>query len=282
MTSAQASTNINDWQQQANQYLLLGDYTQVAHLYEQAIVAEPEVKSYYWHLGLMLLLQEQETEAQMTWMLGMAEGEPQQIEQWTVELIQVLLIEAERRETLEDYQLAWAIRQHIQELAPADINNLLYVIALSIELGTFTGDSFTTSGIIELLQAEELAFDSNLLLLVLEKVLNYSPEHPDVLIFSEACLRRVYDPQAFIELITSTNIKLTYSKKLPKLASRFAELCLLRDPNNIEVLQHLTIFYQDSHQYLKGINIAKRCYEVAESLVDKIYASHLIIRSTLR
>lgn len=281
MTSAQTSTNVNDWQQQANQYLLQGNYTQAANLYEQAIVAEPEVKSYYWYLGLMLLLQEQETEAQMTWMLGMAEGESQQIEQWTVELIQVLLIEAERQETLEDYQLAWAIRQHIQELAPVDINNLLYCIALSIQLGTFTAESLTTSGIIELLQAEELAFDSNLLLLVLEKILNYSSEHPDVLPFTEACLRRVHEPQLLIELITSNNIKLAYSKKLPELASRFAELCLHRDPNNVEILQYLAIFYQDSHQYLKGINIAKRCYELAESLVDKIYANHLVIRSLM-
>jgi len=82
----------------------------------------------------MLLLQRQETEAQMTWMLGLAEGEPEQIELWTTELIQVLQIEAEQQETLEDYQLAWVIRQHIQEIAPLNVNNLLHSIRLSIQL----------------------------------------------------------------------------------------------------------------------------------------------------
>ncbi len=105
MTSAQASTNAADWQQVANQYLLQGDYTRAAYLYEQAIAAEPEVKQHYWHLGVMLLLQGQEAEAQATWLLAIAESKPEQIEQWTAQLMQVLQIEAERQEVLGDCQI---------------------------------------------------------------------------------------------------------------------------------------------------------------------------------
>lgn len=282
MTSAQASTNTADWQQQANQYLLQGDYTRAVYLYEQAIAVEPEAKSNYWYLGLMLLLQGQEAEAQMTWMLGMAEGEPKQIEQWTAQLIQVLQIEAERQEALEDYQLAWAIRQHIQEIAPADVNNLLHSIALSIQLETFTGENLAASGIFELLQTEGLTVDSNLLLLILQKLLNYAPEHPDVLTFTEACLRHAHEPQAFIDVVMFASLKIAHSApKRPALASRFAELCLLRSPNHTEVLKHLAVFYQDSFQYFKGIDTAQKYYQLSKILLDKIQANHLVIRALM-
>ncbi len=49
--------NIQNFQQEAYQYLIQGDYTKATNLYEQAIAAKPEIKSYYWHLGLLLLLQ---------------------------------------------------------------------------------------------------------------------------------------------------------------------------------------------------------------------------------
>ncbi|MBD3558407.1 tetratricopeptide repeat protein, partial [Planktothrix sp. FACHB-1355] len=108
-----ASTDAVNWQQQAHQFLLAGDYSQAANLYEQAIASEPNNQSHYWHLGLMLLLQEKEAEAQMTWFSAMAAADTDQIDLWTEELIQVLQTEAERRETISDYSVAWIIRQHI-------------------------------------------------------------------------------------------------------------------------------------------------------------------------
>src|SRR4028118_1703801 len=114
-----SSTVLTDRQQQARQYLIQGDCTQAANLYEQAIAADPETKSHYWHLGLILLLQGQEMEAQTTWLLGMAGGESEQVEEWTAQLLDVLQMEAERREVLSDYSVTWAIRQHIREINPA-------------------------------------------------------------------------------------------------------------------------------------------------------------------
>ena len=130
MTSTHTLVNNADWQQQASEHLIQADYNKAANLYEQAITAEPDVQSHYWHLGLMLLLQGQEAEAQMTWLLPIAEGEPEQVEMWTAELLQVLQAEAERQEKLADNQVAWAIRQHMRELAPTDIDNLLHIIQL--------------------------------------------------------------------------------------------------------------------------------------------------------
>ena len=141
-----------NWHEQAVQCMSKGNYAQAVRLYEQAIVAEPHIYSHYWHLGLMLLLQEQEAEAQTTWLLAMAEGDEEQVEQWTAELIEVLQTEAERRKSLEDYSVAWAIRQHIREISPTDINNLLHLIELYIQIKTYTGKELTELGVIDLLQ----------------------------------------------------------------------------------------------------------------------------------
>ncbi|NET62207.1 MAG: sulfotransferase domain-containing protein [Symploca sp. SIO2E6] len=112
--------NTTDWQQQAHQYLLKEDYLKAAALYERGIEIEPDIKSYYWYLGLLLLLQGQEEEAQATWLLSMADGEPEEVELWIPELIEILQTEAQRREELSDAQTAWIIRQHIREIAPTE------------------------------------------------------------------------------------------------------------------------------------------------------------------
>jgi tetratricopeptide (TPR) repeat protein len=113
----------SDWELHAHKCILKGNYSEAATIYEQAILVEPNVKFYYWYWGLMLLLQGLEAEAQTAWLLGMAEGEPEEVDLWTEELIQVLEAEAERRRLdEEDYQVAWVIRQHIREINPEEIN----------------------------------------------------------------------------------------------------------------------------------------------------------------
>jgi glycosyltransferase involved in cell wall biosynthesis len=105
-----------DLQQQAYQYLIQCEYGQAVTLYEQAIKAYPSVSSSYWYLGLTFLLQGQDVEAQTTWMLAIVNREPEQVDVWKAELLQVLREEAQRREALVDYQTVELIQQYIAEL----------------------------------------------------------------------------------------------------------------------------------------------------------------------
>ncbi|MBC1222005.1 tetratricopeptide repeat protein, partial [Nostoc sp. UCD120] len=125
--------DIYNWQNQAEEYFIEENYLQAAKLYEQAIKIEPNTISYYWRLGLIFLLQGQEEEAQMTWMLPMTEADEEQLPTWINELVESLQIEAERRETREEYSIAWLIRQHIREINPSYINNLLQILIVSIK-----------------------------------------------------------------------------------------------------------------------------------------------------
>lgn len=282
MTPEDASSDSNHLHQQVEQYLIRGDYGKAANLYEQAIEVEPEVKFHYWRLGLMLLLQGQEAEAQMTWLLGMAEGEPEQVELWTVELMQVLQTEAQRREALADYSVAWAIRQHGREVSPKHINNLLHLIQLTIKLEKFTGEELIALGVIELLESEALLeVEPELLLQVLQSVLDDSPLHPQTLKFAAACLTHIQDTQTFIDILMSASVGIAYSAKQPKLASLFAEVCLRLNTKNTDILLHLAAFYQNAGDYSQGIETANLYYSLLKTLPEKVFASHLVLRGLM-
>ena len=275
-------TDAVNWQQQGHQLLLTGNYNQAANLYEQAISDEPNNQVYYWYLGLMLLLQSKEAEAQMTWFSIMAQADSDQIDLWTEELSQVLQTEAQRRETLCDYSVAWVIRQHIREIKPTDINNLLHLIQLSIHLESFTGEELNSFGVIEILQSgEAMNLDSQLLLQVLQSVLDTKPLHPSSLELAAACIPYVQEPYAFIDILILNSVKIAYSAHKAELAARLLELALHLEAVNPEVLIQLTGFYQNAGEYSKGIEIAKLCYSLLPGLAEKVFANHLIIRGLM-
>jgi predicted O-linked N-acetylglucosamine transferase (SPINDLY family) len=281
MTNESSSTNHANWQSQAYQNLIQENYGKAATLYEQAIEIEPHIKSHYWYLGLLFLLQGQEAEAQTTWLLAMAEGETEKIDLWTGELIEILQTEATRREAIADYPVAWVIRQHIREISPGDIYNLLKIIQVSLRLDKFSGEELKSLGIINLFQSkQEVAVNPDLLLSVLRNVLDYTPTETFLLEFAQACLPYC-DTQAFINVVMPASVKIAYSKKQPTLAAQLGELCLRLEPKNKEVLTHLTAFYQSAGKRNEGIKTAKLCYSLMQTLPDKISAMHLILRGLM-
>lgn len=164
-------------QQQAAECLALAKYSEAISLYEQSIEIDPSLMSNYWYLGLAWLLQERETEAQLTWLSSMAEASPDQLKTWTAELTTILTSEALRREAVSELSLAWAIRQYIYQFSPENLNNLLSIILLSIEL-----DIFYPHGQTALFQVTKLVLseqykelDDYLVLQVINKILDINP-----------------------------------------------------------------------------------------------------------
>jgi glycosyltransferase involved in cell wall biosynthesis len=105
-----------DWQLLAYQCLIQNEYCRATVFYEKAIETCPLMMSGYWYLGLTLLLQGQEEEAQTTWMLAMVNSESEQVNLWTAELLKILEIEAERFDKVLDYQTSALIRGYVQEI----------------------------------------------------------------------------------------------------------------------------------------------------------------------
>ena len=271
-----------NWQKQATQCLLKGEYAQGASFYEAAIAKEPEVKSHYWHLGLMLLLQEQEVEAQTTWLLAMADGETEQIEEWTAELTEVLQTEAERRETIKDIPVAWALRQHLREINPGDIDNVLHSIQLSIQLNTYTKEQLTSSGIIELLHPYQgIEINSELLMQLLRNILDYATFDPESLQLAEACIPHVRDTQIFTEILVDTALKISFLQGKSEQAAEIAELPLRLEPENARLLSQIATFHQNAGNADQGIEFAKRCYDLQKDIPGQVFASHIILRGLM-
>jgi predicted O-linked N-acetylglucosamine transferase (SPINDLY family) len=285
MNPEQALTASHAWQQQIAQYLIQGNYAQAASLYEQAILAESDVKSHYWHLGLMLLLQGQEVEAQTTWLMAMMEGESEQVEEWTAQLNLILQEEATRRESLEDNSVAWTIRQQIQEICPKDIDNLLHLIGLAIKFETYTGEELTDLGVLETLRAEpRVAPTWELLMSVLKSVLDYAPFHPSTLELAEVCLIFISEETQglkFVNTLLPIAVEISFLKVQPRIAAKLAELCLRLDAKNPEILRHLSGFYQYANQYEQAIETAKLLYSLAETLIEKVSANHVLLKGLM-
>ena len=279
-------TDVTNWQQQAHQFLIQGNYTKAVSFYEQAIEAEPEVKSYYWHLGLLLLLQGQETEAQMTWLLPMAEGEPEQVEFWTRELVEILQQEATRREAVADEQVAWAIRQHIREISPDYLDNLLHIILLSVRLELLADDDSILSQTVQQLKSDQsVKVDANLLLQVLAQILEHHPLYPQAFDLAKLCVSFLNHSQNYHQTLNSILFEQAESfvNYLPaKVAAKYLELCLQLQPNNISILANLANLYQNTGRYLESVEFAQHILFCSQALEDKIAGHYLQVRGLMR
>lgn len=269
----------------AYQCLLQGSYNQAVMLYEQAISDAPEVKTTFWYLGLVLLLQGQVAEAQTTWLMGMMEGEPEQVEQWTEELRGILLQEAARREALEEDEVAFTIRQQFAEICPTDVNNCLRLIELAIKQETYTGDELTELGVIEKVSEQPEAIDSELLMSLLQNVLKYAPLHPSTIELADACVAYVQaKTQVFsslINILQRAAIDTAYIQKCPEVAVSFIELALRLDPKSRELLYHAAGIYLMAARYVQGLENAKLSHALSVDLPEIIFANYLILKAYL-
>lgn len=270
-------------QNKAYNLLIQEDYFQAANLYEQAIDAEPDVKSHYWYLGLMLLLQGKEVEAQTTWFMAIMEGEPEEVEACNEELVEILQTEAERREKLEEYVIAEKIRQNIKEISPEYIDNLLHLLHLSIKLEIYRDEDLEEIGIIKILQSEQIVkVNLELLLSTLKTVLQYAATHPSTIDFLEACIPHFENnTQDLLMVLLPAALEIAYSQKRPRIAAKLCELFLKLSPHNREVIGHLASIYQNGEQYEKGIETAKLFYSLVEELADKVFANRQILRGLM-
>jgi predicted O-linked N-acetylglucosamine transferase (SPINDLY family) len=271
-----------DWQQQAQQRLQEGFYSEAAHFYEQAIALDPEQPIYYWHLGLLRMLQGEEAEAQTIWFMALSQSEENNLDQWTADLVQILDTEAERREALLDYDIAWVIRQHIREIVPGEIKNLLHLVWVGIQQNNLTADELRDLGVIQALQADpKPVVEFGRVLQVLDQVLKFFPPDPVLLEFTEACLGLVDNLTDLTVVVLSAAVKIAYERRYPKLAAHLLEVYRPLDPENLDMLGHLSTFYQNAYCFNEGIAVAQDCYDSAQAPADKLYASHILLRALM-
>ena len=263
--------------EQADICLHKRDYQQAAILYEQAINLNPDYKYNYWKLGLTLLLQEREEEAQTTWLVAMSDGDPEQIDQWTIDLLEVLSSEADARTSAEDYSVAWGIRQHILEINPHGIDNILKLIDLSITLTTYTGNEIAEYGLVPLLQQGSINVNPDLLLHLWKKLLVVDAINPLSLELGEAVINHVGEQPEFVTSLIPKLFDIAYSFGETGIAKGYGELLLDLAPNHQQLLRALAQFCIQLTEYDHGIEYARRSYHLTESPYQQVLDNHLMI-----
>lgn len=281
MSSESLIDTIADWHVKVLECWQQGQYGKAAEFYSQAIEAEPEVRSHYWHLGLMLLLRGEEAEAQATWLMALAEGEAEKIDLWAAELMQVLETEADRQQALSAHQLAWVIRQHLREIFPENLTNLLHLIQLSAALDQLTGNEIQEWDVIPVLENFQGTVSATLLLKALEVVLDQLPPDKITVEFTAACFPHLSASDTLLQLLVTATMRIAHTLRYPLLAAHLFEEYRKLDPNNLEVLWNLSTFYQKAHEYDLAIEVARSHLALATQTVEKTFSSKLLLRGLI-
>lgn len=242
---------------------------------ESLIEQEPETLSHYWHLGLAYLGQGQEDAAQEVWLAGLTQGllngEPDAL----TELIELLVGEAQQLEQQRATQWAWQIRQHIQALAPEEINNILHLIELEICLNYFISEHLEEWQIIPLLETIKPEVQARLEQTQLLKIILALLQFPTAIVvdFLSVSLPYLIEIEQGINAVMEFANQMAYDQLMPTYAADIAQVCLQFSPNNVYILNELINYYQRNRQSQSLIDTAWQLYHSLES--DHNYSTAL-------
>ncbi|GFE69209.1 O-linked N-acetylglucosamine transferase, SPINDLY family protein [Chroococcus sp. FPU101] len=263
------------WHPQIEPLLQTRQYDAVAQFYEEQLEKEPETLSYYWYLGLSYLLNNNQEEAQATWFLVLSQAEPEDIDAWITELVEVLETEAICQEQIENLTNSWLIRRSIQEIVPKYVNNLLHIILLEIQLKQFLPEQLEDIKIIHLL--EELPsknIDNELLLQVLNKIIAFPSL--EALSFSQASSKHL-EQETFITTISQLATTRAYDFGQGHYASELIKLCLAFKPDNIILLDQIFWFQIIDKNYTDALDLAKHFFNKVTRTDLQLFANYKIL-----
>jgi predicted O-linked N-acetylglucosamine transferase (SPINDLY family) len=278
---------------QAYQQFLLGNYDRAAELFEQEIALYPDLVANYWYLGLTLILQGQEAEAQIVWMTPMLDADLEQGQAWANELVTVLQTEVERlrwlsanladKEDNQHLKTAWTICQHIREIDAENLFNLLQLLQLSLELDNLNVDDRILEQVIDILKlASPSTIPDSLVLNLLQQLLDFVPTQPLTFQFASVCLGSdCISVEALFDILFARMDRFGHTLP-PALAVEYGELCFQLQPERIEVVANLTNWYQNAGGNLESVKTAQIMLAVSQNLVDKIAANYLITRGLMQ
>lgn len=292
---------IADLLQQAEQYLAEDKYDRAIALYERCIEAAPTCKYNYWKLGLALLLEGREEEAQSCWFSAVFEGDTQESEQLTKELINILeiqgieLLERGKYTQAEKIYLQILEQDSIDALTYKNLGNALYNQGKLEEAICFyqqglelepndaityyhLGNAFhqldrLEKAIAHYQQSLVLAPNSVIVLNNLGNTWQKQGDLEQALACYQQSLR--LDPNDAFTYNNLGSIFHTQGKLEEALA--YFEQGLILEPNNVEALTNLAVFYQEQRQYEKALSYCDRAIEIDPNYVNANWNRSLIL-----
>ncbi|BAQ64001.1 hypothetical protein [Geminocystis sp. NIES-3709] len=267
---------MKNWHPSVIPFLEQNNYQQVIQIYEEITENNPDELDNYWYLGLAYLLNRQETEAQTTWFIPFGNADEEETELWTEELVNILCFEAVQQEQNKSYDLAWDIRSVIKEINPENLDNLLYLLNLSIETNNFNILYIIDWGILQLLKAENpQSISPHILLRVLDKIVRLPTK--ESLELAEAAL--IYD-------FNNSDIKnqIKYIAHLLGIdncsyilyAIDLFKLCIKFMPEDLSLYIGLYIIYLNIYKYEDAIRMAETIKQKKPDFEGRILSNNFL------
>jgi FkbM family methyltransferase len=256
----------------------------IAH-YESSIAPDVAIPNQaQWLYGLALLLNGQEEDAQMTWMMAMMDGDEAEVASWITEIGQILEQNAIFQAEQGNHQHASLIRYHLREILPQDYGNLLHMIKQQMLQGEFTVEHFVEFNIIALLSAPDAvpAFSrhTELLLEILEHYFDKALADEITIGFATA-LQPHLPPEPFITAVSAAAIKIGHFRHIPKLALPLLELCIALEPENLEISIQMAEMLILIASYQRADEIGQTIINSSDDVIVQVIGSYYRLKSCL-
>ncbi|GCL49218.1 hypothetical protein NIES3804_07720 [Microcystis aeruginosa NIES-3804] len=266
------------WQNEVKTALENNQYDIVSQFYEELIERETTEISHYWYLGLAYLLQAKEEQAQATWLFVLSQGDEQEVMLWTADLVNILDGEARRQVKLKNWQLSWVIRQHIYEINPDNLENLLYLVLLEIKLEYFYPQKLKDWQIVDLINSDKLEnFDINLLLHTIYKLLDWPAQ--EVLDIIITLLKIDSQQSAILEIIEQHIEKIYYTDKTNAVILTLS--CLDIIPDRLLLLHKIHQYYIETGNFELALETANKIRNLSNDKVSKLDSIYLLLYTEL-
>ena len=266
------------WHSQVEPAIIQGDFWQVSQFYQELIEREPLEISHYWYLGLAYLLEAREEEAQTTWLFVLSQGDEQEMTAWTADLVNILHGEAQRQVKLKNWQLSWVIRQHIYQINPDNLENLLYLVLLEIKLEYFYPQKLKDWQIVDLINSNKLeTFDINLLLHTIYKLLDWPAQ--EVLDIIINLLKIESQQSAILEIIEQHIEKIYYTDKTNAVILTLS--CLDIIPDHLQLLYKIRQYYIETGNFDLALETANKIKNLSNDKAAKLDGIYLLLYTEL-
>ncbi|AFY61567.1 glycosyltransferase [Synechococcus sp. PCC 6312] len=116
-----------NWQALAKFYRDHQKYTYLISLYESELEKQPHNLELYLEAGIALILNGQESEAQLLWSVALAELSSEDYQTWVSTLVDQLVFTANQQHGLGNIDIAIALRNYVREFDSSNINNLITI-----------------------------------------------------------------------------------------------------------------------------------------------------------
>ncbi len=262
----------------------LTDITEQIAKYEIAINQEGSIASNYWWLGISYLLAGDEAEAQTTWFLPIANAAEHEIDVLTTDLAHTLSIAAQQQANLGDFAAALLIRQHLQEIDPQQLSNILELIILSDKCNRLFPScvqEWELASVLSNVSQESINQNQDSLAAAFSKLLLViDQENADTVM---SCLHYGNVPEPLLQEAIALARNLFDQKEYEKYIL-IMEDCLFAYPPDTDELYNLSQAYISQGNYQKGIEFGKlSCQATANgTLLQKIRSSYSLIATLIK